>query len=80
MRKQIVAGNWKMNNDYVDSEILVSKLLGQHKHSNTEVIIAPPFTNLLASINALKGSSIKVAAQNMHFAESRAYTLSLIHI
>jgi triosephosphate isomerase len=63
-----------MNNDYVDSEILVSKLLGQHKHSNTEVIIAPPFTNLLASINALKGSSIKVAAQNMHFAESGAYT------
>jgi triosephosphate isomerase len=74
MRKHIVAGNWKMNNDYVDSEILVSKLLGQHKHSNTEVIIAPPFTNLLASINALKGSSIKVAAQNMHFAESGAYT------
>ena len=74
MRKQIVAGNWKMNNDYVDSEILVSKLLGQHKHSNTEVIIAPPFTNLLASINALKGSSIKVAAQNMYFAESGAYT------
>ena len=74
MRKQIVAGNWKMNNDYVDSEILVSKLIGQYKHSNTEVIIAPPFTNLLASINALKGSSIKVAAQNMHFAESGAYT------
>lgn len=74
MRKQIVAGNWKMNNDYVDSEILVSKLLGQHKHSYTEVIIAPSFTNLLASINALKGSSIKVAAQNMHFAESGAYT------
>ena len=74
MRKLIVAGNWKMNNDYVDSEILVSKLLGKHKHSNTEVIIAPPFTNLLASINALKGSSIKVAAQNMHFAESGAYT------
>ena len=74
MRKQIVAGNWKMNNDYVDSEILVSKLLGLHKHSNTQVIIAPPFTNLLASINALKGSSIEVAAQNMHFAESGAYT------
>jgi triosephosphate isomerase len=74
MRKQIVAGNWKMNKDYVDSEILVAKLLSQHKHSNIEVIIAPPFTNLLASINALKGSSIKVAAQNMHFAESGAYT------
>jgi triosephosphate isomerase len=74
MRKQIVAGNWKMNKDYVDSEILISKLLSLHNHSATEVIIAPPFTNLLAATNALKGSSIGVAAQNMHFAEHGAYT------
>ena len=74
MRKQIVAGNWKMNKDYVDSEILVSKLLEQHHHSTTDVIIAPPFTNLLAAKNTLKGSPISVAAQNMHFAENGAYT------
>ena len=43
MRKQIVAGNWKMNNDYVDSELFVSKLLKELKHTTTEVIIAPPF-------------------------------------
>ena len=63
-----------MNKDYVDSEILVSKLLINHKHTSTEVIIAPPFTNLLAAINTLKGSPIEVAAQNMHFAENGAYT------
>ena len=74
MRKQIVAGNWKMNKDYVDSEILVSKLLETHQHSTTDVIIAPPFTNLLAACHTLKGSAIAVAAQNMHFAESGAYT------
>lgn len=74
MRKQIVAGNWKMNKDYVDSEILVSKLLDQHHHSTTDIIIAPPFTNLLAAKNTLKGSPISVAAQNMHFAENGAYT------
>jgi len=74
MRKQIVAGNWKMNKDFVDSEILVAKLLTQHKHAQTQVIIAPPFTNLLAATNALKGSSIDVAAQNMHFAKQGAYT------
>ena len=56
MRKQIVAGNWKMNNDYVDSEILVSKLLGQYINIlTTEVIIAPPFTNLIGVLfNALQ--------------------------
>lgn len=74
MRKKIVAGNWKMNKDYVDSEILISKLLNLHKHSATEVIIAPPFTNLLAATNTLKGSPIEVAAQNMHFADHGAYT------
>ena len=74
MRKQIVAGNWKMNNDYVDSEIFVAKLLKELKHSTTEVIIAPPFTSLLASSNSVKGSQVIVAAQNMHFAENGAYT------
>ena len=74
MRKQIVAGNWKMNNDYVDSELFVAKLLKELKHTTTEVIIAPPFTSLLASSNSVKGSLVKVAAQNMHFAENGAYT------
>ncbi|MDC0463450.1 triose-phosphate isomerase [Flavobacteriaceae bacterium] len=74
MRKQIVAGNWKMNNDYVDSEQLVSKLLEHYTESETEVIIAPPFTSLLCSSNLLKGSRINVAAQNMHYAENGAYT------
>ena len=74
MRKQIVAGNWKMNNDYVDSELFVSKLLKELKHTTTEVIIAPPFTSLLASSNSVKGSQVIVAAQNMHFAENGAYT------
>ena len=74
MRKQIVAGNWKMNNDYVDSELFVSKLLKELKHTTAEVIITPPFTSLLASSNSVKGSQIIVAAQNMHFAENGAYT------
>ena len=74
MRKNIVAGNWKMNNDYVDSEQLVSKLREQYIESETEVIIAPPFTSLLCSSNLLKGSRINVAAQNMHYAENGAYT------
>ena len=74
MRKQIVAGNWKMNNDYVVSELFVAKLLKALKHTTTEVIIAPPFTSLLASSNSVKGSQVIVAAQNMHFAENGAYT------
>ena len=74
MRKNIVAGNWKMNNDLAQTESLISELKNQQKTSNAEVMIAPTFTNLWHASEALKNSEIEVAAQNMHFAESGAYT------
>jgi triosephosphate isomerase (TIM) len=74
MRKQIVAGNWKMNNDLAQTETLISNLKSQSKTSNAEVMVAPTFTNLLQANQALKGSNIEVIAQNMHFAENGAYT------
>jgi triosephosphate isomerase len=74
MRAQIVAGNWKMNNDLAQTEDLITELLKQKQTSNAEVMIAPPFTNLWAAFEALRQSRIEVVAQNMHFAESGAYT------
>ncbi|HLV40269.1 triose-phosphate isomerase [Xanthomarina sp.] len=74
MRKHIVAGNWKMNNDLAQTKSLISELKKQHQTSNAEVMIAPSFTNLMSAFEALKGLEIQVIAQNMHFAESGAYT------
>jgi triosephosphate isomerase len=74
MRKHIVAGNWKMNNDLAHTETLISELKQQQKTSNAEVMIAPAFTNLWHAFEALRQSDIKVVAQNMHFAENGAYT------
>lgn len=74
MRKNIVAGNWKMNNDLSETETLIFQLKLQQKVGDVEVMIAPSFTNLWHSINSLKGNAIEVIAQNMHFAESGAYT------
>ncbi|WP_370478429.1 triose-phosphate isomerase [Tamlana flava] len=74
MRKQIVAGNWKMNNDLAQTEMLIANLKSQQKTSDAEVMIAPTATNLWQAYNSLKGSKIEVIAQNMHFAESGAYT------
>ena len=74
MRKQIVAGNWKMNNDLSQTESLIEALKSQEKTTNAEVMVAPTFTNLLQANTALKSSSIEVIAQNMHFAENGAYT------
>ncbi|MFB9055342.1 triose-phosphate isomerase [Mariniflexile ostreae] len=74
MRKQIVAGNWKMNNDLAQTETLITDLKNQTKTSNAEVMIAPTFTNLWQAYQTLKDHDIEVIAQNMHFAENGAYT------
>ena len=74
MRKQIVAGNWKMNNDLSQTESLITELKKAKKTSNAEVMIAPTFTNLYKAYEALRETDIEVIAQNMHFAENGAYT------
>ncbi|RCT56212.1 triose-phosphate isomerase [Winogradskyella sp. KYW1333] len=74
MRRQIVAGNWKMNNGLIQTESLIVELKKQSKTSNAEVLIAPTFTNLWHAFEATRQHDIEVIAQNMHFAENGAYT------
>ncbi len=74
MRKHIVAGNWKMNNDLAETESLLADLKGQEKTSSAEVMVAPSYTNLWHAFEALRTSDIEVISQNMHFAENGAYT------
>ncbi|MFC5196187.1 triose-phosphate isomerase [Bizionia hallyeonensis] len=74
MRKQIVAGNWKMNNDLSQTELLITNLKRQVKTSEAEMMIAPSFTNLWSAFESLREYDVEVVAQNMHFAESGAYT------
>lgn len=75
MRKQIVAGNWKMNNDLAETQELLSHIKMQLvKKPEAEVMVAPSFTNLYSTFESLKDTPIKVAAQNMHQSESGAFT------
>ena len=74
MRRNIVAGNWKMNNDLAQTQSLITDLKKQKQTSKAEVMIAPTFTNLWNAFEALRESDIEVIAQNMHFAKSGAYT------
>lgn len=76
MRKYVIAGNWKMNNDLKESEKLIVELknLLQNEKPNCDVIVCPPFTSLSEAAKLLKGSQIKLGAQNMHFEDSGAFT------
>ena len=74
MRKAIIAGNWKMNNTIEEGLKLVEELKGLVKDAKCDVVVCPPFIALDAVLKAVKGTNIKVGAQNMHFEEKGAYT------
>jgi len=74
MRKNIVAGNWKMNNDLSETLSLISEIKQIQNTSGAECMVAPTFTNLRFAFEAANGSGIEVIAQNMHFAQNGAYT------
>lgn len=74
MRSKIVAGNWKMNKNLEETEALLVELAAKLPDTTAEVMVAPTFVNLAAAVQNLETSRIEVIAQNMHFAESGAYT------
>ncbi|KAA2218305.1 triose-phosphate isomerase [Maribacter flavus] len=74
MRSKIVAGNWKMNKNLEETEALLVELAAKLPDTKAEVMVAPTFVNLAAAVRNLEASRIEVIAQNMHFAESGAYT------
>ncbi len=74
MRSKIVAGNWKMNKTLEQTETLLLELSAKLPDTNAEVMVAPTYVNLVGAVQSLESSMIEVIAQNMHFAESGAYT------
>lgn len=74
MRKAYIAGNWKMNMTPSAGAAYAASLAEALKGSDTKVMIAPPFVTIPAVLEAVKGSNIIVAAQNMSDHLSGAYT------
>ena len=74
MRTKIVAGNWKMNKNIKGTEALLAELTSKLPATDAKVMVSPTFVNLETAVRQLKGSKIEVIAQNMHFAESGAFT------
>ena len=74
MRKAIIAGNWKMNKTVDEAVKMIEELKPLVKDATCDVVVCPTFVCLDAVKKAVAGSNIKVAAQNMHFEESGAFT------
>ncbi len=75
MRVPMIAGNWKMNTTVIEAVELVNKMLRElDRIDNVDKVLCPPFISLVAVGELIKGSSVKLGAQNLYFEEKGAYT------
>ena len=75
MARPLIAANWKMNTDLASAiELAAGVRDGAGSISGVEIILCPPFISLAAVGESVKGTSIKVGAQNMHFEPYGAFT------
>jgi len=75
MRKPIIAGNCKMNKTVGEARELVKALKDKVADvTDVEIVVAPTFTALLAVAEVIKGSNVKLAAQDMYWEEKGAFT------
>ncbi len=74
-RTPLMAANWKMNTTRREAKTLVEDLLALVKDTDNDVLICPPAV-LIDTVKAAVGSNPKIAVgvQNMHFADSGAFT------
>ena len=76
MRTKTIAGNWKMNNDFHQTEELIGRLKKALSFDlkGVKVIICPPFTSLELAHRLIQGSPMELGAQNMYHEDDGAFT------
>ena len=74
VRKKIIAGNWKMNKTPSETVALLNELKPLVANEEVDVVFCVPAISLTTAIDTVKGTNIKIGAENMHWEESGAYT------
>ncbi len=76
MRKKLVAGNWKMNQNSIGISEFASELLSklQNSQPNSDILICPPFVYLPQLTALFEGSAIQIGAQNVSNNSKGAFT------
>src|SRR5580693_2346681 len=74
MRRKLVAGNWKMHGSRADNSVRVEAILGASGLEGVECVVCPPFVYLSDMARLLRGSTVKLGAQNVSAETHGAYT------
>jgi triosephosphate isomerase len=75
MRKPIIAGNWKMHKTLFEAVSFVEEVKGLIPSADkVDSVVCAPALFLERLVQNAEGTDLKIGAQNMHFAESGAFT------
>jgi len=74
MRKMLIAGNWKMNFAPKKAVKFVDQIKESIDIKERDVVLCVPYVALQPVKDALKGTSVQVGAQNVHYMDDGAYT------
>ena len=74
LRRPVIAGNWKMNNNPEQTKALIEAMKPLVADADCDVVICAPYIDLYAAMEAAAGSNIKIGAENCHWAEKGAFT------
>ena len=73
-RTPFICGNWKLNHGLKKTRDTLRSLIRQLPSGTVDVAIAPVTTTLFAAVEETKESRVRIAAQNVHFADKGAFT------
>lgn len=73
-RRKIIAGNWKMNMTPSQAVKLVEELKPLVQNDAVDVVYCVPAVDIIPVVEAVKGTNVKVGAENMYYEEKGAYT------
>jgi triosephosphate isomerase len=74
-RAPLIAGNWKMHKTVSEAEAFIQALLPRVSTADgVDVAVCPSFLALGVMVDSTRGSRVQVFAQNMHQADSGAFT------
>jgi triosephosphate isomerase len=74
-RRPVIAGNWKMNKTRAETRAYFNEFLPRVADlRHCDILIAPPYTALADAVQAVQGTRVRIAAQNVHWEAAGAFT------
>ncbi len=74
MRRKVIAGNWKMNCTPTEAKALCETLKPLVAGADADIVFCVPSIDITTVVEAVKGTDIKVGAENLYVKDSGAYT------